>query len=433
MEDLMFYLQPGEVVIDIDLPRFRQEMGDVASLAASILEKGQLQPIVIDDLNRLICGGRRLAACILANHKVLCRRLKNVTELQIRELELLENIERKQFTPAEEAAAIAQIHEMRVKTEGAAQCGTNEGWSLQKTAGLLGVSKTTVARAIDVAAVVEQFPELATCKTQIQIQKAAQNLVRGIEVVAATSKHEEEMRSGVDMFSVNHIDFREHICTLGDGEIDILFTDPVYGIDYHETINTGGKIGSSRVYDDSKENALTLLAHLARESFRITKPESHAFVFVGPEHFHRVQGFLREAGWEVFVKPLIWIKRTTGQNNQPSKWPTSCYEMAIYARREKAVLVKQGLPDWVECPPLTPSERTYPSEKPVTLLKHLLQRVAMPRMRVYDPFMGSGALLEAAFHERCYPIGCDISEEAYGLSLKRLCEAQRKLDAALGK
>lgn len=433
MDAVMFYLKPGEVVVNMDLPRFRQEMGDVASLAASIVEKGQLQPIVIDEFNRLICGGRRLAACIMANHEVLCRRLANTTELQVRELELMENLERKQFTPAEEAAAINAIHEMRIHAEGQSAPGTTDGWSLAKTAALLGCSKSTVARAIDVAEVVQQFPELATCKTQMQIQKAAQNLVRQIEVVEATSKHEAEARSGQDMFTVHHCDFREHIVTLEECSIDILFTDPVYGIEYNETIRTGSAVGSERVYDDSKDNALMLLKFLAAQSFRITHEKSHGFVFVGPEHFHTVQGFFREAGWEVFVKPIIWIKRVSGQNNQPSKWPSSCYEMAIYIRRKDAVLIKQGMPDWVDCPPLAAADRTYPSEKPTALLKHLLQRVAMPRMKVYDPFMGSGALLEAAFHERCHSIGCDISEEAYGLTLRRLCAAQRALEDALGK
>lgn len=434
----MFFLPTQDVVLDIDLPRFRKEMGDVTSLAVSIEEKGQLQPIVIDDNNRLICGGRRLAACILLGKEVLARRLSDVSDLERRELELLENIERKQFTPAEEAEAIAAIHAMRQEREGGPTPGCVDGWSLQKTAEMLGKSKSSVARALETAAVVAQFPELKECKTQIGIQKAAKAMVNRIEAVEALAKHEEEAKAGGDLFEVHNMDFREHIKTLEDESVDVLFTDPVYGIEFNSIIRgPGGKVGgvtaAGEVYDDSKDNALDLIRTLAMESIRITKPTSHGYVFVGPENFHAVQAFFVEAGWEVYVKPIIWIKRQTGQNNQPSKWPSSCYEMAIYMRREKAEIVKQGFPDWVECPPVNPAVKVYPGEKPVDMLKHLLQRVTIPSKRIYDPFMGSGALLEAGFHEKQYCIGCDISVEAYAIAMKRMCGLQKAMNASLGK
>lgn len=434
----IFRIPTQDVILDVDLPRFRKEMGDVSSLAVSIEEKGQIQPIIIDSDNRLIAGGRRLAACILLGCEVLAIRRENTTDLERRELELIENVERKQFTPSEEAEAIAAIHAMRQEREGSPVSGCTDGWSIKKTAELLGKSKSSVARALDTAAVVQQFPELRDCKTQVSIQKAAKAVVNRLEAVEALSKHEEELKNGSDMFELHNCDFREHIKTLEDASVDILFTDPVYGIEFDSIIRgPGGKVGAvtaaGEVYDDSAENALGLLRTLAVESIRITKPTSHGYVFVGPEHFHTVRGFFIDAGWEVYIKPLIWIKRQTGQNNQPTKWPSSCYEMLLYMRRSNAEIVKQGYPDWVECPPVNPATKLYPGEKPVDLLKHLLQRVTIPNKRIYDPFMGSGALLEAGFHEKQYCIGCDISIEAYAIAMKRLCDLQNALMHSLGK
>jgi ParB family chromosome partitioning protein len=44
---------------------FRQDLGDIESLAASIKEFGLLNPILVTDKNHLVAGRRRLAACKL--------------------------------------------------------------------------------------------------------------------------------------------------------------------------------------------------------------------------------------------------------------------------------------------------------------------------------------------------------------------------------
>ena len=43
--------------------RYRKNLGDIKSLAASIKELGLLHPIVVRPDGRLIAGERRLAAC----------------------------------------------------------------------------------------------------------------------------------------------------------------------------------------------------------------------------------------------------------------------------------------------------------------------------------------------------------------------------------
>jgi len=108
-------------------------------------------------------------------------------------------------------------------------------------------------------------------------------------------------------------------------------------------------------------------------------------------HFQVIRNFFIEAGWRAHIKPLIWIKRASGQCNVPHAWPSSCYEMLLYIRKDESRLVQEGKPDWLECPPVPESERLHPWQKPVELLVKLLERVALPGQIVYDPFMGSGS------------------------------------------
>ena len=58
--------------------RFRRDMGDIATLAASIESLGLLHPIVVDQDGKLLAGARRLAA-----FKILKRKTIPVTVVQV--------------------------------------------------------------------------------------------------------------------------------------------------------------------------------------------------------------------------------------------------------------------------------------------------------------------------------------------------------------
>ena len=77
--------------------RFRKEMGDLDSLAASIKDIGLLQPIGIDSNYRLIFGERRLRACEKLGVERIAARFVDVAKLVA---EHAENEVRKDFTPS---------------------------------------------------------------------------------------------------------------------------------------------------------------------------------------------------------------------------------------------------------------------------------------------------------------------------------------------
>ena len=433
-EKQVFYTSPLKVKVNTDLPRFREEMGDVDELALSLVQKGQLQPIVVNQEMELIAGGRRLAACLKANIDVLCIFNNAVDALTMRELEIEENIQRKQFTPAEEFKAIAELHNLKQQRFGEATSGRKGGHTLQDTADLLGKSKAKVIEAISLAQAVERFPELKSCKKASEIKKA----VKAIEAVATRASKAEDYKKELSSLAANasqpyevfHCEASEFYTKLEPESVDILFTDPPYGIDIDKTATsvggiTGGVNSAGFTFDDSTKRALSLYAELAERSIVFTKPSSHAFIFCGPEHFSAVKEMFQSVGWLCYPKPIIWIKREVGQCNVPHAWPASCYETLLYCRRVDSVLVKQGQPDWIECPPIPAGAKRHPTEKPVALLRNLLQRVALPGAVVVDPFMGSGSTIEAACIEQCFVKGCDKLVESYHVTIERLLEWSR--------
>lgn len=90
--------------------RRREDMGDIQGLADSIQKYGLLHPVVIDNQNRLVAGGRRLAACALLGwQEIEARSLGELTENELRAIELEENLRRKDLTEIEKSKDMVEL------------------------------------------------------------------------------------------------------------------------------------------------------------------------------------------------------------------------------------------------------------------------------------------------------------------------------------
>lgn len=86
----------------------RQDVGDLTELAQSIGEIGVLEPIVVVQRNghyEAIAGSRRLAASRQAGKRQIPARVMSLDEAQQAAAALIENLQRKDLTPLEEAHA----------------------------------------------------------------------------------------------------------------------------------------------------------------------------------------------------------------------------------------------------------------------------------------------------------------------------------------
>ncbi len=425
-EETVFYIDPLKITVKKGLERYRRDLGDLKELGKSLKETGQIQPIIVNRKHELIIGGRRLAACILTGIKVKVIYEDIVDPAKMRLWEIEENLKRKEFTPAEYALAVEELHKLMQEKEGKSTSGKTGGHTLDDTAKILGKSRGSVISELERAEMVKAFPELVKAKKKNEFTKTAKGLQKLQVAMTSLKGYEKTVTEKKDLFKLHNTDAVEHMRSLPNGCKDILLTDPPYGIDYDKNLlGIGGKTGGLpsvgfKPSDDKAEDALFLYRELARESFRFTTPQAHGFVFCGPEHFWTIRQIFITAGWRVYIKPLIWIKSGTGQCNVPSAWPSSCYEMLLYIRKDNSRLVKEGQPDWIECSRVPPSNRIHYNEKPISLLLNLLERVSLPGQQLYDPFSGSGASIEAGLRMKLICEGTELSLEAYAVASKRV-------------
>jgi ParB-like chromosome segregation protein Spo0J len=171
--------------------RRREDFGDVEGLAASINRFGLLHPITVDGDNNLVAGERRLRACrdVLKLDEIDARLYSELTEDERREIELEENVRRKDLTPleisknlvalAETAAKVVENEfplSVSEKSEGK-RGRPQKKVSKDKVAERIGVNRQTITNASQHVAAVERYPELAmVAPTQKDAITVAKNL-----------------------------------------------------------------------------------------------------------------------------------------------------------------------------------------------------------------------------------------------------------------
>ena len=128
----------------------RQVMGDLSELMASIAEKGILEPLVVrprGDRFQIVAGERRYQAAVQVGLQELPVVIRDADETEMLELALIENLQRKDLTPFEEAEALHGL---------AARCG----YTHEDLARRLGKSRTSVTESLALASMPEEIRTL---------------------------------------------------------------------------------------------------------------------------------------------------------------------------------------------------------------------------------------------------------------------------------
>jgi len=111
--------KPAEIKVKIsqvgpnkDQPRKQFDEDALMELSDSIKQFGIIQPLVVQEKNgfyEIIAGERRWRAAKMAGLKEVPVIIKNYTDLEIVEISLIENIQRENLNPIEEAAAYKRL------------------------------------------------------------------------------------------------------------------------------------------------------------------------------------------------------------------------------------------------------------------------------------------------------------------------------------
>jgi len=210
--------------------------------------------------------------------------------------------------------------------------------------------------------------------------------------------------------------------TLPDNSIDLILTDPPYGIDYHNNRrNKNGKIKTENgILNDSKDNT-DFLGNVIKECFRVLKDGRHFYWFGRFDALYKQAFEIEEAGF-VIKNELIWLKNNHGTGDLFYSYAPK-HESILYCVKRTNKSVKmfplQTLNgttrhnNILEYSKVSKNEMVHDHQKPIDLLKFLIQKSSLENEIVLDIFAGSGSTLYAAKGLNRKFIGCELDNFYY--------------------
>jgi ParB family chromosome partitioning protein len=124
----------------------RTNLGDLSELIASVKEKGVLEPILVRPQGsrfQIIAGERRYRAAVEVGLAEVPCVVRQADDVEVLELALIENLQRKDLSPFEEADGFKQLAE-------------TYGYTHEQMAEKLGKSRSTITEMLSLTAIPEE-------------------------------------------------------------------------------------------------------------------------------------------------------------------------------------------------------------------------------------------------------------------------------------
>jgi ParB family chromosome partitioning protein len=145
----------------------RQALGDLTDLVASVREKGILEPLLVRSVGgrfEIIAGERRYRAAIEAGLEELPCVVRDTSDAEMMELALVENLQRKDLSPFEEADGLQVLAE-------------TYGYTHEMMAEKIGKSRTAITETLALSEMPEEIRNLCR-RADIQSKSTLLQIVR---------------------------------------------------------------------------------------------------------------------------------------------------------------------------------------------------------------------------------------------------------------
>lgn len=204
--------------------------------------------------------------------------------------------------------------------------------------------------------------------------------------------------------------------------IDLLVTDPPYKTTSRGNAgNSGGMLQkkinmSGQVFEYNNIDC----ANYAPEFYRILKDGSHCYVMTNHINLINMLNTFTQSGFH-FIKSLVWDKG----NKIMGQYYMSQFEYILFFRKGKGIKINHcGTSDILSVPNKklkdSNGKNLHDTEKPVELMKILIDNSSKENDIVIDPFMGIGSTGVAAKELNRRFVGIEIDEIYFNIAKRRI-------------
>ena len=193
------------------------------------------------------------------------------------------------------------------------------------------------------------------------------------------------------------------MCEMQNNFIDCVITDPPYFVPaaHYSTRTKFKKNFADLGIMDS------FFKIFFKDLARITKDDGSIYIFCDgqsyPVFYWHLYPFVKS------LRPIIWDKKVAysgfGWRHQ--------HEIILWAEMPDAKPINTGDGDVLRTSAVKVDERIHPAQKPVELLKRFIEKSTNVGDLIFDPFAGSGTLIQAAKETNRDFIGCELNFDYY--------------------
>lgn len=223
-------------------------------------------------------------------------------------------------------------------------------------------------------------------------------------------------------------DCLEIMKTIPDKSIDLVLTDPPYGISFKSARQTYQR----KIENDGFDDWLVLLPKMLTEFKRVLTdtgccccgggktPVTAIFTIEAIKHFNLIQTLV----WRKFLG-LGWRYRPAYENIVILSKDKDNYN--FYDTSKKCGNVIEGINQDIPNAKKYGKLQDHPTQKPITLMRKLLEIHSLPEHKVLDPFMGGGSTGIACQELGRSFIGIEIDPDYFKLAEHRINKSTKEM------
>ncbi len=216
----------------------------------------------------------------------------------------------------------------------------------------------------------------------------------------------------------------ELLCNYPNGAFDLIVTDPPY-----RTTKRGNKGGTGGMFAKKLNNQGSAFKFnniscedYAPEFYRLLKDGSHCYVMTNHTNLIHMLNTFTQSGFH-FIKSLIWNKG----NKIVGNYYMSQFEYILFFRKGRGVRINHcGTSDILSVPNVKTkgdnNENLHDTEKPVELMRILIENSSKLGDKVLDPFVGIGSTALACKNSNRNFLGIEIDPHYFKIAKERLKE-----------
>lgn len=225
-----------------------------------------------------------------------------------------------------------------------------------------------------------------------------------------------------DRVKIFNDDVLEIMKLMDNESVDLIVTDPPY-----RTTSRGGNGNSGGMCKKKEFKSGKVFTHntikpqeYIPEFYRILKEGTHCYIMTNHVNLYEILTVAQDCGFH-FIKSLVWNKG----NKIMGQAYMSQFEYILFFRKGKFKKInKCGASDILEVPNKKQKDEDgknlHDTEKPVELMRILVENSSQENDIIFEPFMGIGATVVASLelNRRC--IGVELDDKYFSIAKDRV-------------